>query len=91
MRAIKIKMLHGKYYSNNLLEIDEVYITGWSNPGYYKKADIHDYLKTYPNSIQVDIYPYPNLIPKVSTRGEKYVSSTPNDSVNDNLLKLPRE
>nr|WP_296463230.1 DUF3892 domain-containing protein [uncultured Acetatifactor sp.] len=34
--------------------------------------------------------PYPNLYPALSSNGEKYVRSEPNDTPNDNLLKLPR-
>ena len=36
-------------------------------------------------------FPYPDVVPAVSSNGEKYVRSEPNDTVNDNLLKLPRE
>lgn len=91
MRATKIKMKSGCGTSNNLLEIDSIYLTGTSNDGYYTKAAIHDYLNSNPGSIQVDIYPYPNVIPAVSTNNEKYVKSSPNSSSNDNLLSLPRE
>ena len=86
------------YYSDSLLEIDQVFITGWSYAGYsnqpdgyYDKGVLHDYLKMYPNSIQVDRYPYPECIPEVSIRGEKYIRSTPNSSTRDNLLSLPRD
>jgi hypothetical protein len=36
MRATKIKMKSGCGKSDNLLEIDSVYVTGCTNPGYYK-------------------------------------------------------
>ena len=91
MYATKIKMQRGCYYSQSLLEIDEIYIEGCNNPGFFKKAVIHDYLKAHPNSIQVKIYPYPNVVPAISTKGEKYVRSSPNNSERDNLLSLPRE
>lgn len=91
MKATKIKMKQGCGTSNNLLEIDSIYITGCSDERYYKKDKVHDYLVTNPNSIQVDIYPYPNLIPMTSSNYEKYVKSTPNNSTGDNLLSLPRE
>lgn len=55
-----------------------------------KKADIYDHLKSHPNSIYVDISPYPDLIPALSSNYEKYVRSEPNDTPSDNLLKLPR-
>lgn len=37
MRATKIKMKSGCGKSDNLLEIDSVYVTECTNPGYYKK------------------------------------------------------
>ena len=93
MKATKIKMKSGCGTSNNLLEIDSVYITGWDNPGYYKKSTLHDYLEKNQGSIQVDIYPYPNVIPATGPypNCEKYVKSSPNSSNKDNLLCLPRE
>lgn len=91
MYATKIKMKSGCYSSNSLLEIDSVYIEGCDNPGFFKKAVLHDFLKDNPDSIQVKIKPYPNVIPATSSRGEKYVRSTPNDYTHDNLLDLPRE
>lgn len=77
--------------SNSLTEIDEIYITGCNNPGYFKKSVLHDYVKENPGSIQVDIWPYPNLVHAVSMYGEKYVRSTSNSYGHDNLLSLPRE
>lgn len=90
MKATKIKMKTGCYYSNKTTEIDEIYIEGCSNPGFFTKASIYDFLKKNPGAIQVNIYPYPNLIPALSSNYEKYVRSEPNDTPNDNLLKLPR-
>lgn len=89
MKATKIKMKQYCFYSNDLTEIDEIYIIDYQS--YYKKEVLHDYVQKNPNSIQVNILPYPSLIPAVSKRGEKYVRSTPNDFTNDNLLRLPRE
>lgn len=91
MYATKIKMRPGCYYSQSLLEIDSVYIDGCNNPGYFKKETLHDYLKNNPGTIQVNISPYPNVIPATSVYGEKYVRSSPNGSTSDNLLSLPRE
>lgn len=90
MRATKIKMKTGCEYSTKTTEISEIYIDGCNNPGFFSKASLYDHLKSYPNSIQVNIYPYPNLLPALSSNGEKYVRSEPNDTPNDNLLKLPR-
>ena len=91
MYAIKIKMQPGCYYSQHPLEIDEIYIEGCDNPGYFKKAVLHDFLEQNPSSIRVKVPPYPVVIPAVSPRGEKYVRSSPNDFTHDNLLDLPRE
>lgn len=90
MKAIKIKMKPGRHYSQDLMEIDAIYIDGCSTPGFFKKSTIYDHLKQYPGTIQVNIWPYPNLIPALSSQGEKYVRSTPNGSTHDNLLNLPR-
>jgi Zn-dependent M16 (insulinase) family peptidase len=91
MRATKIQMKPNCGASNNLLEIDNIYLTGSSNDGYYKKAAVHDYLVKNPKGIQVNIYPYPDLIPMLSSNNEKYVKSTPDSTAKDNLLSLPRE
>ena len=91
MKATKIKMKADCKYSNSLLEIDQIYLEGCQENGYYYKSAIHDFLKENPNSIQVNIYPYPNLQPVISQNGEKYVRSSPNYTGNDNLLNLPRE
>ena len=90
MQATKIRMKPYSFQSNDLTEIDEIFITGCNNPGFFKKEVLHDFLKDNPGSIQVNLYPYPNLIPAVSVNREKYVRSTPNGSIYDNLLRLPR-
>ena len=90
MKATQIKMKAGRTNSNNVTEISEIYLEGCTNPGYFTKECLYDYLKKNPGSIQVNIYPYPNLIPALSSKQEKYVRSEPNDTPNDNLLKLPR-
>ncbi|MEF9880463.1 MAG: DUF3892 domain-containing protein [Clostridia bacterium] len=90
MYATKLKMRQGCRNSQDLLEIDAVFIEGCASPGFYKKESLHDYLKENPNSIQVKIPPYPYVIPATSAYGEKYVRSAPNASTHDNLLDLPR-
>lgn len=90
MKATRIKMKNGCENSSNAIEIAEIFIEDCKEPKFYEKGAIHDYLKTNPNSIQVNIHPYPNLLPVVSVKGEKYVRSEPNDTPHDNLLKLPR-
>ena len=57
MKATRIKMKVGCGNSTKTIEIDQIYIEGCTNPGFFKKADIHDYLKTHPNSIRVNISP----------------------------------
>ena len=91
MYATRIKMQRGCYNSQSLLEIDEIYIEGCNNPGFFKKAILHDYLEEHPGTIQVKVPPYPNIVPEESIHGEKYVRSSPNSSERDNLLSLPRE
>lgn len=90
MLATKIKMKPGCGNSNDFLEIDSIYLEGLPNEGFYKKEAVHDFLKQYPGNIQINNYPYPDLIPAISARGEKYVRSEPNNLTEDNLLRLPR-
>ena len=90
MYAKKIRMQNGCRNSNNTQEIAEIYVDGCNNPGFFPKAVLHYFLKTNPNSIKVNISPYPYVVPATSYRGEKYVRSEANDTIHDNLLKLPR-
>ena len=90
MYAKKIRMQNGCRNSNNTQEIAEIYVDGCNNPGFFPKAVLHDFLKTNPNSIKVNISPYPYVVPATSYRGEKYVRSEANDTIHDNLLKLSR-
>ena len=89
MKAIKIKMKRNCGNSGNVQDIDSIYIDQIGT--YWKKAEVYDYLKQFPKSIEVNIFPYPYLVPVMSVLGEKYVRSEANDTVTDNLLKLPRE
>ncbi len=89
--ATKIKMKPGCGSSNSVLEIDQIYITGQGNEKFFKKENVHDAVKKSPGSIKVDRGAKPDLIAAVSSAGEKYVRSEPNDTQNDNLIKLPRE
>lgn len=91
MYAKKIRMQNGCYNSNNLEEIESIYIDGCKNPGFFTKEVLHNHLKKSPDTIRVNISPYPYVIPATSAGGEKYVRSSPNDWVRDNLLNLPRE
>ena len=88
--ATQIKMRPNSFYSNDLLEIDEIDIEGCSTPGFFKKEILFDFLRENPHTIQVNIYPYPDLIPAISVNREKYVRSTLDNTTRDNLLRLPR-
>jgi hypothetical protein len=91
MYAKKIKMQQGCSSSSNTQEIAEIYVDGCNNPGFFPKATLHDYLVKNPSSISVYIAPnYPYLLPATSVNSVKYVRSEPNDTLHDNLLKLPR-
>lgn len=89
MKATKIKMKSGCGESNNLCEIDSIYLEEIGI--FFKKETIHDLLLNNPKSIYVDLYPYPVLQPVVSSLGEKYVRSEPDSTEKDNLLNLPRD
>ncbi|MGG5342308.1 DUF3892 domain-containing protein [Enterococcus sp. AZ192] len=90
IQATKIQMYDGMSNSNSVTEIKSIYLIGVKEEGFFSKESIYDFLKKNPNShIEVAISPYPKLIP--ATNGiQKYVRSEPNDTPNDNLLKLPR-
>lgn len=90
MRATRIKMKQGCYNSYSCEEVDKIYIDGCNNPGFFDKAIIHDYIDEHPSSIQVNISPYPDLVPAISSKGEKFVRSKSNYTPIDNLLRLPR-
>lgn len=86
--ATKIKMNYGYRTSQYPEDIAQIYVSG---EGWVAKGDLHDYLKRYPNSVVVNIAPYPSLIPAISIKGEKYVKSTPDSWRHDDLMDLPRE
>jgi hypothetical protein len=88
--ATKIKMCPGCQNSNKCQEIDSIYLEGCNDEKFYKKAKLYDYLQSHPNGIKVKRGSQPYVIPALSVRNEKYVKSEPNDTVNDNLLNLPR-
>ena len=74
--------------SNQLLEIDSLCLKIDGTEEWYKKEDIHDWIKEG-NVAKVNVNPYPELQAMVSSSGEKYVRSSPNGSTSDNLLNLP--
>lgn len=87
----KIEMNEGRMDSYHCIDIKYLYIDFYGNGlKAYSKSYIYDYLSNNPNSIKVNISPFPYLIQAESVYGEKYVRSKSNDSENDNLLKLPR-
>lgn len=90
IKATKIKMHSGKEQSNSLTEIESIYLTGVNKDGFYKKENVHDFIVKNPkNPIYVNIEPNPKLIAAI-INGRKYVRSEPNETPEDNLLKLPR-
>ncbi|MEZ3489069.1 DUF3892 domain-containing protein [Akkermansia muciniphila] len=90
-KATKIMLKPGCANPQSAVEIDKIYLVWANNEGYfYDKEVVHDFVKEG-NIVHVDISPhYPKLIDAISSRGEKYVRSEPNDTPNDNLLRLPR-
>lgn len=91
IKAVEIKMHTGKENSNSLTEIDSIHLTGVSKNDFYKKEDVHDFIKNNPNSpIEVDVHPYPRL-EAVDNGNQKYVRSKANKFGHDNLLELPRK
>lgn len=90
IQATKIQMHDGKSNSNSVQEIKSIYLVGVKQAGFYKKEKIYDFIKNNPSHpIEVAIAPNPKLI-AVMSGAQKYVRSEPNDTPNDNLLKLPR-
>lgn len=90
IKATKIKMHNGRQQSNSLTEIESIYLTGLNEDGFYKKEDVHDFIVKYPeHPIYVNIEPHPKLIAAIKN-SQKYVRSAPNETPDDNLLKLPR-
>lgn len=90
MKVTGIKLKRGCGRSYSVLEVDEIYVTGYKVDGFYKKEEVHDFLRMYPGSIRVGIFPFPVLVPAVSANGERYVRSQANGTVHDNLMELPR-
>ncbi len=92
IKATKIRMKQYCMNSMKLEEIKDIKLEGdLSNPGWFSKESVHDYIKFKNGIVNVDKYPtYPKLV-AVTTMTDKYVKSTPNEYGFDNLLKLPRE
>lgn len=91
IKVVKIRMKDYCKGSLHLKEIKELKLEGdMTNPGWFSKESIHDYVKNNKGIINVNIYPYPKLI-AVTTQNERYVKSTPNKYGFDNLFELPRE
>lgn len=86
-KVTKIRMNSFHSYSTSVTEISSLYYEG----SYHSKAEAYDRVKLYPNSLCVNISPYPVLLPGISSNGEKYVHSKPDYTGKDNLLNLPRE
>lgn len=88
MKATKI-MMKSSNSSNSLLEIDSIYIDELC--GFIKKEKLYDKIEYENWKVNVDIGPYyPKVEGFISSSGEKYVKSVPNESNVDNLLCLPK-
>ena len=90
MYVYKLKMRPGCEKSCDVRDIDSLYI-GYPVAAYWKAERVHNYVKSHPGAIQVSIAPYMDVLPAVSSQGEKYVRSGPADSSYDSLLRLSRE
>lgn len=91
IKAVKIRMKQYCNSSMKLEEIKDIKLEGdLTNPGWFSKESIHDFIKNDNGVVNVNIYPYPKLI-AVTMSTERYVKSTPNKYGFDNLLELPRE
>ena len=91
IKAVKIRMKQYCNSSMKLEEIKDIKLEGdLTNPGWFSKESIHDFIKNDNGVVNVNIYPYPKLI-AVTTATDRYVKSTPNRYGFDNLLELPRE
>lgn len=98
MKAVKIHLVPYHSSFHGLWEIDSIYLIGSpaekiSCKGFYSTDKIYDYLTKHPGSIEVNLPPYPKLIPILSPypRRKKLVRSSPDHSANDNLFNLPIE
>lgn len=92
MYATKIIMKKSASTTDELLAIDQVYVVGnvYFKTGWYKTDFLHDYLRANPDSIQVNLTPFPALCPATGGRNEKIVKSAPDRHNSDTLLSLPR-
>ncbi len=91
MKATKIKMKSGCRQSENLLEIDSIYLEGYPKSSYYKKDAVYDFIKNQDRVIYVNVKPYPRLKAVLNGDGEKYVCAETTTYSLDDLLNLPRE
>ena len=89
MYATKIRMQNGCERSHHCADIAEIYLEGSGANHFYKKEDLHDYLRKNPQAIRVKLGIQPYVIPAMLW-STKYVRSEPNDTPRDNLLSLPR-
>jgi hypothetical protein len=75
---------------NQLLEIEQIFLTGIALEDFYRRESVYDFIKKG-NDVYVGIFPNPKLTAVVSKDNEKYVRSSTNKCTHDNLLSLPRE
>ena len=90
MKATKIKMIPGFEHTDETPEIAAIYIEDCDNPRFYTPAELYEYVKKNPNTIYVDIAPFPKLVPIKSKMHGNFVRSAKNRFERDKLLELPR-
>lgn len=91
MKAVKIAMRANSQSSNNPKDIESIFISSESgNSVRYDIKQLYDILMENPEKrIYVSNSNF-YLIPMRATNGQKYIRSTPNLSIIDGLMKLPR-
>lgn len=88
MKAQKVRPETSSRNLRSVGEIAEIYIDEWDC--FVCKETLHEFLRENPGSIQVDILPFPNLIPGISASGARYVRSKPDRHPQDNLVDLKK-
>lgn len=91
MNAVKIAMRVNAENSNNPKDIEYIFISFDSdNIKSYNTEKLYDMLmENSSEKIYVD-NSSSYLVPIQATNGKKYIRSTPNSSMTDELMKLPR-
>lgn len=89
MKATKIKMRPGFAHTKESPEIAFIYIEDCEDARYYSVSELYDMIKKNPNSIYVDVSPFPKLMPVKSKMHGNFVRSAKNRFEEDKLFELP--